>query len=272
MLRRTLTLYLLAAIAVTFCALAARWQFGRHREVAAHNRMVKERLEAPPVTPSSLPADPASRANRRIEVNGQLEPSGEWLWANRVMNGSPGVNILTPLRMQDGHAIVVNRGWVYAPDGRTADRARFRETGMVTVRGYSQEFAGSDGPADDPEDRVLGRVRRGQFAAADPDVAPFYIVATELEFATPRSPEAQRDSTPNRLSEPRLSGGPHLSYMLQWIAFGIITVVGTVFLDRQMRRRRRAEAHAGRGEVEPAIEVTAAEAATDRPDASAGDQ
>src|SRR5690606_1761029 len=149
-------------------------------------RVIEERLEAPPVIPSSLPADPDVRAYRRVEVNGQFEPSGEWLWSNRTMNGSPGVNILTPLRMQDGQAIVVNRGWVYAPDGRTPDRARFRETGLVTVRGYAQEFAGLDGPADDPEDRVLGRVRRGQFASSDPDIAPFYIVATDVEFATTR--------------------------------------------------------------------------------------
>ena len=261
MMRRTLTLYAIAAIAAFFCIVAARWQYGRHREVASLNSVVEERLEAPPVTPASLPPDPGLRAYRRVEVNGQFEPSGEWLWANRVMNGSPGVNILTPLRMQDGQAIVVNRGWVYAPDGRAADRARFRETGMVTVRGYAQEFAGADGPADDPEDRVIGRVRRAQFAAADPDVAPFYIVATDVEFATPRTPEAVRDSTPNRLPEPALSGGPHLSYMLQWIAFAIIVVVGTVFLDRQSRRRHRAAAEpagdtgtgaaAGPGTAEP---------------------
>jgi len=244
-MRRTLILYSIALVVAVICVRLGLWQYSRHQERAAYNELVEQRLAAAPVAPSALPPDGALRQFRRVEVSGRFEPSGEWVLANRSRNGSPGVNFLTPLRSDEGQVIVVNRGWAYAPDGSTADRARFRETGMVRVSGYAEEFAGAEGPEDDPASRVLRRVRRSPFAAADPDVAPFYVVALEVEHAEERSEAAQRDSTPDRLSEPRLGTGSHLSYMLQWFAFGAIAVIGVFFLDRQLRRRDRGEPRFG---------------------------
>ena len=46
----------------------------------------------------------------------------------RTRSGSPGVHILTPLRIPESDtALLVNRGWVYSPDARTVDLTRWRE-------------------------------------------------------------------------------------------------------------------------------------------------
>lgn len=237
MIRRTILLYLIAAVAAIVCFRLGLWQYSRHKERAAFNAMVSERLEAPPVAPDALPPDGALRAYRRVELRGRFEPSGEWVVANRSRNGSPGVHFLTPLRTERGDLIVVNRGWAYAPDGHTVDRARWRETGVVRVEGYAAEFASDGGAGDDPAARVLRQPRREPFAAAEPDVAPFYVVALAVEHETPRSEAALRDSTPPRLEEPVLGTGSHLSYMVQWFVFGLIALVGAVLLDRHQRRR-----------------------------------
>jgi cytochrome oxidase assembly protein ShyY1 len=240
-MRRSLLLYGIALVVAIVCVRLGLWQYARHQERATYNQLVEERLSAAPVSPSLLPPDGALREYRRVELRGRFEPSGEWVLANRSNGGSPGVNFLTPLRSETGEVIVVNRGWAYAPDGKTVDRTRFRETGQVTVSGFAMEFEGEDGPPDDPANRVMRRARRAPFAAADADIAPFYVVALSVEHEVARSEAASRDSLPARLSEPMMGTGAHLSYMMQWFAFGAIALVGAYFLDRQMRRRRSPE-------------------------------
>ena len=236
-MRRSLLLYSIALVVAIICGRLGLWQYSRHQERAAYNQLLEERLSAAPVRPSMLPPDGALREYRRVELRGRFEHSGEWVLANRSQGGSPGVNFLTPLRTESGDVMVVNRGWAYSPDGKTIDRTQFREPGLVTITGFAMEFEDAEGPADDAADRVLRRVRREPFASADPDIAPFYVIALNVEPEVARSEQARRDSLPARFDEPSLGTGAHLSYMVQWFAFGIIALVGVFFLDRQMRRR-----------------------------------
>ncbi len=236
--RRSLLLYALALVVAVVCARLGFWQLSRMRQQSTHNELVTARLASAPVEPSQLPTDSAARHFARVRAVGTFEPSGEWVLTNRGRQGSPGVNFMTPLRTDDGRVIVVNRGWAYSPDGSTVDRGRWRETGRAVVVGYVAEFASEDeGPRDVAEQRLLRRARRAPFATAEPDVAPYYLVALEVLAEETRSPGALADSTPVRLEPPTLDAGPHLSYAMQWFAFGAIAVGGSILLGRHQQRR-----------------------------------
>jgi hypothetical protein len=61
-------------------------------------------------------------------LRGTLDYDNEIVHTLRGRGGSPGVNILTPLRrVGNDTAVLVNRGWLYAPDGITVDTKPWRE-------------------------------------------------------------------------------------------------------------------------------------------------
>ena len=136
-----------------------------------------------------------------------------------------------PLRLPDGGAILVVRGWVpfafqEAPVAEAAPPA-----GDVSVEGtlVQDEGDGSDRP-----DAVGGPdPRRGGIASTLPyDVAPLPLRLTDQ---TPPQP----GELPRPEPAPELSQGPHLSYAIQWFSFAVIALVGAVIL---LRRDRRATA------------------------------
>ncbi len=243
--RRNLLLYAIATVVALVCARLGFWQLERMRQQSAHNTLVTARMGAAPVEPSQLPGDSAARHFTRVRAVGTFEPSGEWVLANRGRSGSPGVNFLTPLRTDDGRVIIVNRGWAYAPDGSTVDRPRWRESGRAVVVGYVAEFADeNEGPRDLADERLLRRARRSPFATAEPDIAPYYLVALEVLTEQTRSPGALADSTPVRLEPPTLDAGPHLSYAVQWFLFGAIAFGGAILLGRHQQRGAKSS-HGG---------------------------
>jgi surfeit locus 1 family protein len=143
------------------------------------------------------------------------------------------VNIMTPLRVAGTDtAVLVNRGWVYAPDAMTADLERWREPASATATGFLLAVKGTGaGPiAAATNPRVLRYLDRDSLSKLLPyPVAPFLVVATDSAWTA-------RDSTPARLSTPFMDEGPHLGYAFQWFAFAVIGLVGAAFSVRADRK------------------------------------
>jgi surfeit locus 1 family protein len=137
-------------------------------------------------------------------------------------------------------AVLVNRGWVYAPDAMTADLSRWREPDSATVTGYvtAIEPTGSSVVSASGA-RVLRHLYHDSLTARLPyPVVPFLVVVTDSSSA-----KAAGDSTPARLLTPILDEGPHLGYAIQWFAFALIGIVGAAVGVRAERRgfwRKRA--------------------------------
>ena len=80
------------------------------------------------------------------------------LVANRSFNSEPGFHVLTPLRLDDGTGLVVNRGWIPLTDDPVPPEPT---AGTVTVVGRvrpSQQREGI-GPRD-PSEGVLTQLSR----------------------------------------------------------------------------------------------------------------
>ncbi|MDQ8155197.1 MAG: SURF1 family protein [Gemmatimonadota bacterium] len=219
------------------CARLGLWQLGRLAERQEWNSHLEQRLQAAPVPVASLPADSALGHYRRIVAQGVYEFAGEVALAGRSSQGSPGVHLLTPLRLTDGSLVLINRGWVYAPDAMTVDGARWRERvgDTVTVAGYAETWSGRETtppPAPQRAVRALDSTAVARLVGAP--IRPYYLVQT-----SDSAPSAVR---PVRLGEPVLADGSHRSYAIQWFTFAIIAVVGGALLVREELVRRRATA------------------------------
>ena len=232
--RNVLALVLAIAGAAVFVRLGL-WQLDRRTERRSWNRGVAERFVAPPVPIDSLPADPARARWRRVQLDGRLDLERELALAARTHGGSPGVHLLAPLRRAGRDtAILVNRGWVYAPDGATADFARWRGDSLASI-GYVETYPEQRRPLvrSTTNPRVLLHLDRAAASAAlGVPLAPYYIV-----LGGEPVPDSAGDAMA-RVEPPPLDEGPHLNYALQWFAFAVIALVGVgAYLRRTGARR-----------------------------------
>jgi surfeit locus 1 family protein len=166
------------------------------------------------------------RANRRARVTGRLDEAQEFLLRGRVVQGVPAILVVTPLRLTGGDtAILVNRGYVPAPDAVDPGAVSWSEAG-------EQRFHGVLLPIPDRGDGTPVRHKdRETWKALDLSamrerlpypIAPLYLVA-EPDSGVGDAHTTRGRSYPFRAEPPPLDEGPHLMYAVQW--FGIAAAV-----------------------------------------------
>jgi surfeit locus 1 family protein len=212
--------WLLIAIAGTFAAVCVSlgvWQLDRLRQRRARNAVTVARLVRTPLElPAALP--PESLAQRPIHARGVFDYEHERVWPGRSFDAVPGVAVLTPLRLGDGSAVLVDRGWAPSPDGYHVDLQGYREGDTVDVTGLGA---------------VLPRGRGDADAARLADSLPYRIAPFVVQLVP--SPGAPRAGL-RRWPPPAITNGPHLGYAIQWFSFATIALVGTFVLLRTTRR------------------------------------
>ena len=222
---RRLVLFLLFAVVLAVaCIRLGFWQLSRLSQRRVRNRVVSTRLAQPQVPLRELRPD-SSSALRKASISGATDFDHEIILAARTYQGSPGVDLFTPVRLPGSDtAVLVNRGWIYAPDGVSVDLRRWRES-TTTFVGYAEILPG--GRAAPP----VGVLRRDEHVARQLDfatvqsmlpypVSRLYVVATVPDTSRPIGERVVR------LSSPTLDEGPHLSYAIQWFAFAAIALIG----------------------------------------------
>ncbi len=228
----------LLAVALLFAALFIRlgfWQIQRLRERQAYNAPIESRLTQDPVPLAKLPIDLEEKRHRRVMVTGEYDYAHEMVLALRSRQGSPGVNLLTPLKFPGTDtAVLVNRGWIYAPDGVSPDTGPWREASPRDAVGYVRilETGDSAGVRAAGRPAVIRRPHLATITAMLPyPVAPYYVVLT--------SAGSNPDSAPPRVPPPALDEGSHRGYAVQWFTFALIVVGGTAILVLRGRVARR---------------------------------
>lgn len=232
--------HVLVAVLVVLMVSLGFWQLRRLDERRARNDLVSVRSEEPT---ASLPAvvdvdgspdDAAAVRFRRVEASGSFEPGSDVLVRNRTFRGQPGSWLLAVLRLDDGDAVIVNRGWVPVTGEQEPPAGALAPAGPVTVIGLletTQERGrfGSTDPADGRLQRVA-RVDVGRLARQiDGEVHPVWI---QLEEQRPGSGDL-----PIPVEPPEQSEGNHFSYAVQWFIFSTIALVGYPLVLRRVARR-----------------------------------
>jgi surfeit locus 1 family protein len=240
---RTVMFGLLTVLAAGICVRLGVWQLDRLTERRTKNALVLARRTTAAVSVSTLRGQDTSVIHwRHVTVHGVADYGAELLHATRSQSGSVGVHLLTPVRPLDGAwgdtAIVVIRGFVNAPDGRTIDFAKARDADTLTfdalVTEYPPPTAGAVRmPSAARDVRVLDRDTL-QTMMHRP-LAPFVLLAL--------GDTVQRDVTrPTHVPPPSLSEGPHQSYAYQWFAFATVFCIGFVAVARSDKRRAEQRA------------------------------
>jgi cytochrome oxidase assembly protein ShyY1 len=217
--------HLLCIFGVVLMVYLSLWQFHRLDERKTFNSEVRERSSLDVVDVRTLDtSDPEAVEWRSAGAKGTYLANEQVLIVNRSQGGFAGMNVLTPLLLDDGRAIIINRGFIalnatppLAPQGvvkvvgvlRSTDK---RTTGQAReASGELTEFFRLD------IDRLQQQI--------DPELLNVALVAEVSEPAD--------DSILLPVSPPELSEGSHLSYAIQWLIFSVAVIVGWVLAVRK---------------------------------------
>ncbi|HEY2815093.1 MAG TPA: SURF1 family protein [Acidimicrobiales bacterium] len=223
------------------------WQLRRLHEKKAYNASVRANEAQPVQSVQDVlhPGEPVSVGHglnfRRVTATGTYDTSNEIIVRARSLNTEPGVWALTPLRLDDGSAVIVLRGFL--PSQGTLERVPTDAeppSGPITVTGLVQETqtAGTF-EANDPANGKLTTMARVDVARIAKQM-PYPIEPAYLQLQTQQP--AQAGQQPLVVPEPVLDEGPHFSYAVQWFIFSTIAVVGyPLILRRKARDKEEAD-------------------------------
>lgn len=230
--RRYLWFVLVAVAAVVVFVQLGLWQLERLRERRSANEAMVARRTLPEQSLESLSADTAGARFRAVRVAGRYDYDHQFLWTARTRDGAPGVVFLTPMIVEGGAAVLVNRGWAYSADGMSIDEPLWSEAGRDTVVGYAEVFTSGAGPVFiGAQPRRIRRLALDSLREKVPyEIAPILVVQ---QRGAGMQVEVKH---PFRVPLPPLDEGPHRGYALQWFAFAVITIVGTVAAVQRGRR------------------------------------
>lgn len=229
------------------------WQFHRLAERKASNEVIRTNEDRPPapVTDVLSPKTPVSDDDewRLVTATGTYDTADTVIVRYRTRDGQSGVDAVVPLVTADGTALLVDRGWMASDNqGAGPDELPDPPTGEVQVVGWLRaDTTGSATTVDDHSTRAISSTEIGQ-AIDRPVFRGFVQLKSE-------NGKAADGLLPVEL--PELNNGPHFFYGLQWWFFGLLAVVGFVYLAYDELRGR------GRGE-EPEGDRVVSERATAR--------
>ncbi|MEX3504509.1 SURF1 family protein [Corynebacterium sp. LK2510] len=228
---------LIAAFSYFAFTVLAPWQLDKNEALTERNEHIERAFEHDPVpfadiTRAGGELDPADEWTR-VTLTGHYLPDQEVLLRLRPVDKTPAFQVLTPFETSDGAVVLLNRGWVPARDGGTqvpdfapAPRGETTVTGFVRV----SEGVHPSAPMRDQGRQMVYSIDTEQIAELTglPLAAP-YVQLTDGEPGVIQA-----------IPLPQLETGNHLSYGLQWIAFGLLAPAGLIyFIWAETRERRR---------------------------------
>ncbi|KAF0802958.1 hypothetical protein A6D6_03867 [Alcanivorax xiamenensis] len=231
----------LTLVVVAVCLSLSWWQWQRADEKRAWLADQADKAAGAPLSLSGA-LRRRDRQHLPITVSGELDNARPVLLDNRMNQGIAGYYLLSPLRTDDGHWVLINRGWLPRGDDRAVLPTVAPVTGPLTVKGTLYEPSGrtlvlKDTPL--PDHQWPLRVQKVDFAAIGArlgvELAPFEIrlAADQGLGDQPPLPKPWQDA------ETTLSPQRHEAYALQWLGLAVAALV--VFLVASRRQARRQD-------------------------------
>jgi cytochrome oxidase assembly protein ShyY1 len=232
--RRWLGLAAFVIFWMILCVFLSRWQFQRLHQREATNAQVISALAAKPV-----PLSDSQPEWTQVTATGVFDTSHEIVVRNqsRDIGTGAGVDIVTPLVLSDGQAVLVDRGWLETQ--RTIARPKHIPSptrGTVTVTGWLHPNNGA-GPGAVNVDN--GQVRAISSDAISKTVKLPYRLHEGYISMQSQAPTDHSGLAPE--PKPDLGNGPHLFYAIQWLFFGALAPVGYFWFARDEVRVRQGK-------------------------------
>jgi cytochrome oxidase assembly protein ShyY1 len=215
------------------------WQTRRGDEREAVQLQWERARHADPVelrTEADLGAVP-SKVPTRVALTGEFRTEATIYVDNRILDGAPGFQVVTPLRMANGAVVLVNRGW--APRDR-ADPKRLPT--LATPRGPARI-----------EGLAVARVPRAFELGSTPLAAPPAIwpnvdfadveraTGLRLERFVVQQSNDLDDSLRREWLPPNTGAQKNRAYALQWYALAALSAGLTLFFGGRALWQRRMQ-------------------------------
>jgi cytochrome oxidase assembly protein ShyY1 len=227
------------------------WQLARNTH--KHELVAREKAAYAKPAPDVTAVAANARDGTRVEARGTFDGAHETVLRNQVRNDNVGVDVLTPLRLANGSAVLVDRGWVRASarGGATTDPP---PAGTAVVHGLlhtSTSLAAGD-TVDHLADGRLAVPRVDLRAIGATVPYPLRRVWIEAQAIEP----APAGNAPALPQPPPPDPVNHLQYAIEWFAFALIPIVGWPIALRRFLRQRNAAPSANTASTESTEPVT----------------
>jgi surfeit locus 1 family protein len=211
-----------AAASVAF-VLAGNWQARRAEQKRMLGEQFDQALRSPPIA-FAPGADTAGLIHKHVAVRGHFIAARTVLLDNKLRQGRPGYEVVTPLRLGSSEwHVLVDRGWIAAPLSRASLPDVRTPVNELEIDGLALErlpHALETGTA--PKGAVRQNVDIGAFAAE---------TGLRLEPLVIEQRSESHDGLARDWPRPDFGVEKHESYALQWYSFAALAIVLLIVLS-----------------------------------------
>ncbi|WP_433022721.1 SURF1 family cytochrome oxidase biogenesis protein [Kribbella sp. CA-294648] len=214
------------------CVELGRWQLHRLDSRKSHNGITRINLAAPPAPLAEIvgPQRVVGEQHdwRTAVVTGRYDASKQVVLRYRNVNDRPGFEIVTPLLLSDGTAILVDRGFLPRQGGELAPSSiPAVPSGEVTVTGrLRRSERGGNTSGGTPSDGTARLINGPEFAKVLG--LTLYDGYLTIDQQVPANDPAFRG-----FPGPQIDDGPHFFYALQWFFFALLALGGLIYFSRR---------------------------------------
>lgn len=224
----------------------SNWQWNRLEARQIVNMQIQEQINRDPVsiveliiTSNQVKSVATDSQWRTVELTGTWQQENQVLVRKKSLESDLGLWVVTPLKLNDGTIVMINRGWTPAANS-ALDSPVVADVpgGTIEVLGRLREVLPRSKPA--PTDLPTGQVDR--IIPTEIINGPETLSNAYVEMTASR-PES-KSSEIRTLPAPEVTEGAHRSYAVQWIFFEIMTVIGWIILVRvEVKEQRKIASH-----------------------------
>lgn len=234
--RRWRWLTVVVILGITLLIRLGIWQLDRLEQRRASNIVLAAQLAQPPVTVTGQESSPDLLAmkDRTVAAAGQFDYTHQFIIQLQPWQGQTGVNLVTPLLLDDNTAILVDQGWI--PEVEAATLEQYHTPGPTTVTGYVELSQVARYGERDTTDTTF----KAEQYRIDIERLQTQLPYTLLPVYIQQAPTDNEPGPPYRAAqEIDLSEGPHLSYALQWFSFALLLTGGYLYYVQQQEKKPR---------------------------------
>ena len=223
------------------CYRLGLWQWHRLENRLAENKVITKHMKADPVDLDSVLTVGKPQTDKqqwtRVRATGTYDVGHQISVRFSTRDGAPGADVVTPLVLASGAAILVDRGWIATGNNSVAPTdVPAPPSGSVTIEGWLRANNGTRQGANIPAN--------GQVRAISSDgvksYVPYKLYDGYLNLRKETPPATTKLAAEPK---PELGQGPHFFYALQWWFFAILGAFGWFYFAwvEEMERRKQIE-------------------------------
>ncbi|QGU01643.1 SURF1 family protein [Corynebacterium kalinowskii] len=228
-------------IVFTYLAISvlAPWQLNKNTTVSHRNELIAKHFDSEPAPFGQVfgPGGELTPDNEylRVRMSGHYLPDSEVVMRVRPVESGPAYHALTPFQLDTGEVVLVNRGWDRPDNGKLPADFPAAPTGEVTIVGYAR--------VDEATPHIAPSSESGREMVTGIDTEEISKLTGQPLAKDYVQLASDQPGVLTAFPLPQLDNGPHLSYGIQWYAFGILVPVGLAyFVYAELRERRREAA------------------------------